>query len=542
MPGSPARRRLATVLFVDIVGSTALASRIGDRRWRDLLSLFHRLVRTEVRRHDGREQDTAGDGVLATFSEPARAVEAAAAIIGAVHELGLDVRAGLHTGEVGTIDGTLQGIAVNIGARVVSLAGPAEIMTTGTVKDLVVGSGIAFEERGPKELKGVEGTWQVFSVRELNGRPLPAPLLPEDASAHLDRLALAHRPLYRRRSVLAAAALAVVVAAISVPLLAAGGKSHAKAAKPSAPISLVRIDGRHARIAALVRDHVTGGGHWGNLWAAGGNLWQLVGQEHGRLVGRNIGTGRVVRSLPLGVDACTCHVAFGFGSVWLLSDTVYFKGPLAGLPRIRLSRIDELSGRRHTILFPGSASLGTMAVGNGALWVLENDGTLVRIDPTTNSVTTKYETQAIETHMLIPLAGYEWICECIVNKVLRYDAGDRRGKTFSIPEQAEIVGVDSTDGKTLWLLDEQGATLTQMDPSTGKTDVPLGLGGEPQQAVVALGAVWAAAGHIVQRVDLLTKQRTTIAMPAGVYAGSVAADQKTATIWVGNSFTRPPRL
>ena len=164
MPGSPARRRLATVLFVDIVGSTALASRIGDRRWRDLLSLFHRLVRTEVRRHDGRGQDTAGDGVLATFSEPARAVEAAAAIIGAVHELGLDVRAGLHTGEVGTIDGKLQGIAVNIGARVVSLAGPAEIMTTGTVKDLVVGSGIEFEDRGDATLKGVPGEWRLYAV------------------------------------------------------------------------------------------------------------------------------------------------------------------------------------------------------------------------------------------------------------------------------------------------------------------------------------------------------------------------------------------
>jgi len=99
MAGSPARRRLATVLFVDIVGSTALASRIGDRRWRDLLSRFHRLVRAEVRRHGGRAQDTAGDGVLATFSEPAQAIEAAAALIEAVHELGLDVRAGVHTGE-----------------------------------------------------------------------------------------------------------------------------------------------------------------------------------------------------------------------------------------------------------------------------------------------------------------------------------------------------------------------------------------------------------------------------------------------------------
>jgi streptogramin lyase len=171
--------------------------------------------------------------------------------------------------------------------------------------------------------------------------------------------------------------------------------------------------------------------------------------------------------------------------------------------------------------------------------VLGNDGMLVRIDPVTNRVTGRYDTQAVETSTLIPLAGYEWICECIVNKVLRYDATARRGRTFTIPEQAEIIGVDSTDGKTLWLLDGQGATLTQMNPTTGKTEAPLGLGGEPQEAVVAFGAIWAASGAIVQRIDLQTRERTTIAMPKGVFAGSIAADQRTGTIWVGNSFTRP---
>jgi class 3 adenylate cyclase len=540
MPGSPARRRLATVLFVDIVGSTALASRIGDHRWRDLLSRFHRLVRVEVRRRDGRDQDTAGDGVLATFAEPARAVEAAAAIIGAVHELGLDVRAGIHTGEVGTIDGKLQGIAVNIGARVVALADAAEILTTGTVRDLVVGSAVTFEERGGHTLKGVEGTWQVYSVRELNGAPLPQPLTAEEAEARLDALTAAERPFYRRRAVLAAVGLAVVAAAIAVPLLASGGKTR-KAAKPKDPISLVRIDGESPRVAAVVRDKAIARGHTGNLWSAGGNLWQLVGMDHGRLVGRNIHTGRIVRSLPLGLDACSCRIAFGFGSVWLANDTVVLKGPNAGQLRISVSRIDELSGRRHRITWPGDVANGTIATGNGAVWVLESDATLVRIDPLSNRVTARYDTKAVETSILIPVAGYEWICECIVNQVLRYDASARRGKTFDIPVQAQIVGVDSTDGKTLWLLDPQGATLTPMDPVTGTTKSPLGLGGEPQEAVVAFGAIWAASGGIVQRIDLETKERTTIAMPRGVWAGSIAADARSGAIWVGNSVERPDR-
>src|SRR5438876_791058 len=125
-----------------------------------------------------------------------------------------------------------------------------------------------------------------------------------------------------------------VRASISPPTRSArctGGVRFSPASPlPAAPVSLVRIDGQREQITALVRDAVLGRGHWGNLWAASGTLWQLVGQEHGRLAERNIRTGRVVQTLPLGVDACTCHVAFGFGSVWLLRQTVYFTGTLSG--------------------------------------------------------------------------------------------------------------------------------------------------------------------------------------------------------------------
>jgi class 3 adenylate cyclase len=135
------RRFLTTVLFIDLVGSTAVASRLGDARWRELLTRFRRVVRGELRRHDGREQDTTGDGFLATFDQPARALHAAAGIVAATQQLGLDVRAGLHTGEVEAIDRGLGGVAVHLGARVMNLAAPAEILVTRTVRDLVVGSG-----------------------------------------------------------------------------------------------------------------------------------------------------------------------------------------------------------------------------------------------------------------------------------------------------------------------------------------------------------------------------------------------------------------
>jgi class 3 adenylate cyclase/pimeloyl-ACP methyl ester carboxylesterase len=157
-------RVLATVLFTDIVGSTARATALGDRAWRDLLERHHARVRTLIARYRGTEVDTAGDGFFATFDGPARAIRCAQAIANAVRPLGLEVRAGLHTGECEIIDGKVGGIAVVIGARVGALAGPSEVLVSQTVKDLVAGSGVAFESAGDHELKGVPDRWRVYRV------------------------------------------------------------------------------------------------------------------------------------------------------------------------------------------------------------------------------------------------------------------------------------------------------------------------------------------------------------------------------------------
>jgi class 3 adenylate cyclase len=156
-------RILATVLFTDIVGSTERAAEVGDRRWRELVDRHHAAVRRELARWNGREIDTAGDGFFATFDGPARAVRAACAIRDGVAELDLNIRAGLHTGECELAGDKVAGIAVHTGARVASLAGPGEVLVSGTVKDLVAGSGIEFEDRGEHELKGV-GAWRLYSV------------------------------------------------------------------------------------------------------------------------------------------------------------------------------------------------------------------------------------------------------------------------------------------------------------------------------------------------------------------------------------------
>lgn len=157
-------RVLATVLFTDIVGSTERASELGDRRWKDLLHSYHSLVRGEITRHRGREIDLAGDGALATFDGAARAIQCALAIIDAARRIGINVRTGLHTGEVEVSGDRVSGISVHIGARVAAQAASGEVLVTGTVKDMVTGSGIQFEDRGMHTLRGVPDEWRLFAV------------------------------------------------------------------------------------------------------------------------------------------------------------------------------------------------------------------------------------------------------------------------------------------------------------------------------------------------------------------------------------------
>jgi len=157
-------RVLATVLFTDIVGSTERAAAVGDHQWRNLLARHHTTVRKELTRFRGKEIDTAGDGFLAAFDGPARAVRCATAIRDAVKPLGIEIRAGVHTGECERVGEKLAGIAVHTGARVLGCAGPSEVWVSGTVRDLVAGSGLNFRDEGSRALKGIPGEWRLFAV------------------------------------------------------------------------------------------------------------------------------------------------------------------------------------------------------------------------------------------------------------------------------------------------------------------------------------------------------------------------------------------
>jgi class 3 adenylate cyclase len=162
---------LTTVLFTDIVGSTDRAAALGDARWREVVVRHDQIVRAQLTRHRGREINTTGDGFVATFDGPARAIRCAHAITEDVRPLELAVRAGLHTGECELIGEDVRGMAVNIGARIGALADAGEVLVSSTVKDLVIGSGIDFVDRGSRELKGVPGKWRLYKVAEVGASP-----------------------------------------------------------------------------------------------------------------------------------------------------------------------------------------------------------------------------------------------------------------------------------------------------------------------------------------------------------------------------------
>jgi YVTN family beta-propeller protein len=243
------RRVLATVLFTDIVDSSRIAGELGDRRWKTLLGRHHDAVRRELRRHGGRELDTAGDGFFASFDSQDAAIRCAGAVVESVQRLGIDVRAGIHAGQAEVLGSKLGGVAVHICARVMGLAGPAEVLVTSVIKDLVAGAGFAFADRGEHPLKGIEGSWHVWQVTSVE-RPLPPPLSPDEAAR---RRAVLEPPPPPRRFVLVTIAglLVVVVVLVGLAVFRRGSAAPARAAAPPTHL-LLKLDPRTGRVLARI--------------------------------------------------------------------------------------------------------------------------------------------------------------------------------------------------------------------------------------------------------------------------------------------------
>jgi class 3 adenylate cyclase/streptogramin lyase len=519
MPGPS--RRLESVLFLDVVGSTNVAATVGDQRWREVLTRFNRIVRADLKRFGGHEEDTAGDGFFATFPVPAQAVRCAHAIVEDVRELGLEIRAGVHTGETEAIDGKRGGLGVVIGARVMSLGGAGEVLVTSTTKELVTGSGLEFEPMSAHELKGVPGTWQVFALRAVDGQAVGRQLPAEEAVDRLDRIHPAPFIQRRLRPVAAVVALILVVAIAAVAI-------H-RAVAPS-PVTVMKVDPQTNRIEAVLRDGVQSLHRPAAIWYDGSSLWQSTNQEHatptGELLRRDPTTGAIQSTHTLDTGE---GLGFAFGYAWIAHDL--------GPDRASLDKVDPASGKvLATVQLPGE--LADVNADARSLWYLSHQGDLVEIDPLSAKIVHTYSVagSAVAPSKVVPLLGSVWICDCDHGQILKVDpATGEVTKTVTLQERGFLIGVDSSDGKTLWLLDPAAGTITPLDPNTGDPGQPLGFGGgNVYDAQIGFGSIWVAAGSQLFRFDLATGERHPIAIPAGASAGGLALDETDGVVWVEN--------
>jgi class 3 adenylate cyclase len=525
MPNAGAERRLATFLFLDVVGSTALASELGDRRWRDLLHRFRRSVHATVKQYGGKEEDWAGDGLFATFGEPGPAIRAAVQIARSAQDLGLEVRCGLHAGEAETVEGKLAGISVHLAARVMALGGAAEVLTSSTVRDLVAGAHIEFEDRGAHELKGVPGIWSVSRVTAVDGTPTPTAIGATEASARRD--AVEPPGGARRRTTVLLATGAVAMAAILVVVLAitqGRGRTDADGQGGSSKtVTLAAIDTDTGETSPILHDGAYSEHLWGILAVEDGYLWQATKDS---LVQRDLETGAIENSLDL--PQPWVALDGGFGYVW---------GAKSAPPgKTDIFRVSPISGKTKTFTVPGEPA--DLRAGNGSLWLLATDGMLMEIDPVTLKVIHTYDTGTTSPGIVVPLAGYIWICECESGRVAQFDPrANEVVRELDLPEHGYVFGVESTtpSEERVWLLDPEANTLTPIDPTTGEVGRPVGVGGAAiTDATIVGSSLWVSSQTEVTQIELGTLDHHVFEVPEGISAGSIAPVPGDSRVWVAN--------
>jgi class 3 adenylate cyclase/streptogramin lyase len=426
---------LRAVVFTDVVGSTELARELGDQRWSRLLAAQRRVIRDQLKTHGGHEVDTAGDGFFATFEGPADAVRCAFAAVQHVQDLGLDIRAGVHFGEVELVGGSAHGIVVHTGARVMAQAGPAEVLITQTVRDLVAGARFSVAERGVFDLKGVPGRWTLFDVLEVDEQPRPKPV--EDATVASERRerASAQPPQSRPRWIVPGI-VAVVVTVIGLGFMLSRPQHHVPG-----PGSVARIDGDRF-------------------------------------------------DEPIQVGSFPLALAEGDGRVWVMDrqSQIYW-----------VNERDDSTGSRGTDGVPTDAVIGdgavwiTAAFGTGA----GANGAVTRLDPTTGQVATAFDTP-IGSDAIAFGGGAIWVADANAATVTRYDPVTQRNEAISLPKGDPAASPDSLaygelGGEAVWVGDRLSPKLYRMDAVGSHAVHTYSVGGPPTAVTVGRDAVWVAS-------------------------------------------------
>jgi class 3 adenylate cyclase/DNA-binding beta-propeller fold protein YncE len=492
---SQTRRVLVTVLFTDIVASTERAEALGDRAWKELLARHHRVVRRHLRRHRGREVDTAGDGFFITFEQPAEAIACALEVADAIDELGIQIRGGLHFGEVEPAGKKVAGIAVHVGARILASAAPGQIVVSATVRDLVSGSGHRFVDLGLRQLKGVEGDWRLFAVER------PAPVAPA---------AGASPPLRGTRRTVPAliAAGLVLLGAIStvtvILLTAAGGKALTGG-------NVVRAVAWDGSLGAGFR---VGRGP-SSVLVAGGDLWVA-----------NTDAGTVSRIEP--ADGDSSDVGAGV-PVALASagEQIWVLDPFAAT----LSVVDPEGARVvDTVEVHGRA----IAAAGDVVWVADDVNDAVhRVDARSRSVRASIQLPAGSGPSAIAADEDDvWVVNGLSGTVSHIDARSGSMLAAAIALTGKPTAVAIGDG-AVWVTSSEGDLLFEIDPSTNRVRRAIEAVCDVPTAVAAgQGAVWVAClgDRTLRRIDPAGGEAVTVRLegvPGGI---AVDGDKVWATV------------
>jgi class 3 adenylate cyclase/streptogramin lyase len=518
-----ARGRLGAVLFTDIVGSTTIAAELGNRRWATLIGRHHQLVRRELRRFGGREQDTAGDGFFVTFERPVDAIRCAVAIGEAVRSLGIDIRAGVTFGELELESGKPSGLAVNTAARVMSVGGPGEVLVPASVRDIVSGAGISFREHGTHRLKGLEEEARLFLVTEVDGAPVGSPLRSEEAAAR--RAEIVPGPRRTPRWVLVGALVVAGLVAGTILLLQNNDTERGPRADTESSTYLVELDaedGSEGQRIDIVRpsrsaqhpDTVRA------MVADRGAVWIVApGFEGATLLHVDPEHGEMRKPIAIEQPAITVSIVSAFDALWYLAPN--------RLVRVSASTDEQQVVQRVSTPTELGADRVYLAADRDHLWIGQADGNLIRVDPA-GGLRSRRVADGID--LIAASEDGVWVLDQFVGVVIRVDPA-----TLATVWESPLFGTVArlaVDEDYLWLLDQSSGVVTRLSSSTGADAGQAPVGRGVTDLAVGLGAAWLSrADGTISRVDRLTLEVTEFAQVEGG-ASAIAVDVKRGSVWV----------
>jgi class 3 adenylate cyclase/streptogramin lyase len=513
--------RLGAVLFTDIVGSTAIAAEMGNDRWVELISRHHRIVRRQIHRFDGREIDTAGDGFFVTFERPADAIRCAVAITEAVRELGVEIRAGVSFGELDATGQKPGGIVVNTAARVMSVAGPGEVLVPASVREIVSGGGITFVDHGVHRLKGLEDEFRLFNVTGVDGADVAHPLEADQAAERRSAIIPARA---RRGALIVGIAAGIFAVSVGAWVLLSGEPT-----KGPGPLrfSVAKIDVETGSVGSSVFvgdpgdletvvyryiDHP--------LAAGEGGVWLLRAPQ---LIHIDPLNGEVRSdTIDVGVGYSQ-SVATGFDAVWVISGDT-------------LSRVHPGTDEVESILTTREVGEELALALGRDVWVGNYGGIVFRIDPSTGA-RAQADTGLAVSKMAVTSSAL-WIANTVQDELAQVDLEslEKTGDPIQIAgSMDQIIGL----GNGVWILDKRAGTVTRIDTISGTEGRPTRVGDDPTDIAVGLDAVWVSdRDGSLYRLDALTLDVREFPIGAEVLAVDVDDDADAVWVYLGKPVAR----